>query len=84
MYSSDVLNVNANRMQLVFEQYTKMFESRISAGAAEKYRRGKNLTRKLWRGPTTWRDMLENASSDTANWQIGKWSNFTSFKSLPG
>ena len=32
----DVLNVNANWMKSFFEEYTKMFESRISAGATDK------------------------------------------------
>ena len=37
-----------------------MFESRISVGAKENYRGGKNLTQTRMRGPTTWRDMLKN------------------------
>ena len=28
---------------------------------------GKTLTQRRWRGPTTWKDMLENALRDTAN-----------------
>ena len=35
-YIWDVLNVNANRMKSLFRNIQKMFESRISAGAAEK------------------------------------------------
>ena len=34
--------------ELIIEQYTKMFESRISAGATGNYVGGKNLTRKNW------------------------------------
>ena len=36
MYTWDVLSVNANRIETIIEQYTEMFESRISAGAKEK------------------------------------------------
>ena len=36
MYVWDVLDVNANRTKLLFEQHKEMFESRISAGATEK------------------------------------------------
>ena len=32
--------------ETILEQYTKMFESRISAGATENYRDGRNLTHK--------------------------------------
>ena len=47
-------------------EYTKMFESRISAGATEKIRGV--LTQRQSYGLTTWKDMLENTLSDTANW----------------
>ena len=46
------------------------------------YRDSKNLTHKLWRGPTTWNDMLENVLSDTVNWQTRKWSNFIKSQAL--
>ena len=45
MYTWDVLNVNANRMKQLLNN-KKMLESRISAGATENYRDGKNLTHK--------------------------------------
>ena len=38
---------------------------------------GKHFTRKQWRSPTTWKNMLKNVLSDTANWQTRKWTNFT-------
>ena len=41
-----------------------MFESRISGGE---------------RGPTTWKDMLENAWNGIANWQTKRRSNNTKF-----
>ena len=84
MCTWDVLNVNANR-KIIIKEYTKIFESRISAGATEKLSGWKSLTRKLWRGPMTWKDMLKHALSDTVNQQTRMWSNFTqSFKSLLG
>ena len=58
-----------------------MFESRISASATEKLPGRENLTQEQSHGPTTWKDMLENALSDTANWQTKKWSNDTKVSS---
>ena len=53
-----------------------MFESRISAGATESWQGRRSLTQRRWRGPTTWKDMLENALGDTASWKTNKWSSF--------
>ena len=61
-----------------------MFESRISAGAKEKYLGGKNSTQKLWRGPLTWKDMLKNALKSVANWRTKKGATQESFESLLG
>ena len=50
-----------------------MFESRISAGATENITGvGKTSRKKQSRGPTTWKDMLENALRDFASWQMNK------------
>ena len=38
-----------------------MFESRISAGAIEKLPGWNQIREKNQRGPTTWKDMIENA-----------------------
>ena len=43
----------------IIDEYRKMFESRISAGATENYQGGRNLTQRWLRGPTTWKDMLK-------------------------
>ena len=51
----------------VFKEYKEMFKIRISAGATENYQGGKNLTQRLLRGPTSWKDMLFNASRDIMN-----------------
>ena len=47
--------------EIVIDEKRKMFESRISARATEKYRCGRNLTRRRSRGLTTWKDMLKTA-----------------------
>ena len=67
--------------ETIIAHYTKMFESRISLGAKGNWD-GKNLTRKLWRDLTTWKDMPQNASNDTVNKRIRKWSNCTKFQAL--
>ena len=48
----------------MIELYTKMFESRISAGATEKLLGGKSLTKQLSRAHTIWKDMRESVSKD--------------------
>ena len=50
-----------------------MFESRISAGVTEK------LPGWDKRGPTTWKDRLENAWNGIANWQTRRQSIYTRF-----
>ena len=55
----------------IIEQYTKMFESRISAGATQK------PLAQIVTYPSIWKDMLKNALSDVVNWQTRKWSNCT-------
>ena len=42
-----------------------------------------NLAQKLQRGPTTWKDMLENAWNGMANWQTKRRSNCTKFLIIP-
>ena len=67
------------------EQYTKMFESRISAGATEKLPGRKKLTRKQKRGPTTWKDMIKKCVErycELANKKVEQL--LQSFKSLLG
>ena len=40
---------------------------------------GTNLARKLQRGPTTWKDMIENAWNGIATWRTKRRSNFNKF-----
>ena len=46
------------------------------------YQVGKNLLQRRLRGPTTWKDMLENALRDTAGWQTTKSSSSAKFQVL--
>ena len=64
--------------ETIIEEYTKMFESRISAGA-EKL---PGWEQPHARGLTTWKDILENTLSDTASWQTRVWSSYTKFQVL--
>ena len=47
--------------EIIIEQYTKMFESRISAGATEKPPGWEKPHAKTVAWPTTWKDILKNA-----------------------
>ena len=47
-----------------------------------KYQDGTTLAQKPQRGPTTWKDMLENAWNGIANWQTKRRSNHTRFPVL--
>ena len=51
-----------------FKEHKEMFKIRISAGATENYQGGKSLTQRRLSGPTTWKDMLKNASRDIVIW----------------
>ena len=50
--------------KIIVDEYIKMFESRISAGAIEKYQGGKNLTQRRSHGPSTWKGILKKALRD--------------------
>ena len=76
----DVLSVCANRMKQLLNSMRTCLSHEFSAGATEKLTGCENFTRKPLCGPTTWKDMLKNALSDTVNWQTRKWSNCTKFQ----
>ena len=40
--------------EIIMEEYNKMFESRMSAGATENFQGGRNLTKKRLSGLMTW------------------------------
>ena len=69
MKISDALNV-------------KMFESRISAGAAEKLLGWEKPHAKTVSGPVTWKVMLKSALKDIVSWRIKRRSNCTKFQPL--
>ena len=66
--------------EIIIEDYTKMFESRISAGATENYLGRKNLTQKQLHGPMMWKDMPKSMWKDTADWKRRKMSNCRKFQ----
>ena len=82
MYVRDVLNVNANLMKQLLNDIQRCLNHVFLLEQLKNYRGGKSLTQKQWRGPTTGKDMLENALSDTVNWQTRKWSSLTMFQVL--
>ena len=61
------------------EQYAKMFESRISAGATEKIPGWQKPHAQTEAWSNDMEGLLKIALSDTVNWQTRKWSNFTKF-----
>ena len=69
--------------EIVVAEYTKMFESHVSAGTTEKFRCGRSLTQKQKRGPTTWKDMLENALNESASWHTKNGAALQSINSMP-
>ena len=69
----------------IIDEYREMFESQNSAGATEKLPGWeKPFTQRRWHGPTTWKDMLENALSDIANSRTKRQSSFSKFQIFVG
>ena len=67
-----VLNVNANRMKQSLNSIGRCLNHECLLEQLKSYQGGKSLTQKQSRGPTTRKDMLEYALSDTVNWQTKK------------
>ena len=82
MCTWDALRGNANRMKQSLNSTQICLSHVFLLEQHKNYRGGKNLTHKQKRCLTTWKDMLKNALSDTANWQTRKWSNCTKFQAL--
>ena len=70
MYIWDVLNVNANRMKLLLNNIQRCLNHVFLLEHMKITRVGKKPTQRWWRGPTTWKVMLQNAMSDS--WQTKK------------
>ena len=82
MYTWDVLNVNANLMKQLLNSMQRCLNYVSLQEQLKNHRGEKSFTQKPWPGPPTWRDMLENALSDTVNWQTRKWSSITRVQAL--
>ena len=62
----------------IVDNYRTMFESRISAGATEKYHSRKICV--FLRGPTTWRVMKRNVWNDIVSWRTKRLNNSTKYQ----
>ena len=76
----DVLNVNANRMELLLTKIQRCLEHVFPLEQLNNHWDGRSLTQRRWPGPTRWKDMLENALNDIVNWQTRKWSSFSKYQ----
>ena len=81
-YTWDVLNVNANRMKLLLRNTHRCLNHVFLLEQLKSCQGGRSFTQSLWHGPTTWKDMLDFALSETVNWQTRKWSKYTKFQVL--
>ena len=81
-YFWDVLNVNANRMNLKNTQ--RCLNHIFLQEQLKSYQDVESLTQQRWHGLMIWKDMLENALSDAAKWWEKDRAVIQSFKSLFG
>ena len=65
----DALKRECKPNEIIIEEHKKMFESRVSAGTIEKIPGGRNLTQKMSRDHTIWKDTRKSALRDIVNWQ---------------
>ena len=72
----DALNVNVNRTRSSLNNRRRCLDHAFLLEQLKSYQDGKNLTQKQLHGPPTWKDMLESALNDVANWQTRKWSSY--------
>ena len=59
------------------DNYRNMFESKISAGALEKYQFPRNRMRIFPHGPVTWKVMQRSEWKDIANWRTKQLNSYT-------
>ena len=64
-YTWDVLSVNANRMKRSSNNPQRCSNHEFLLERLKNYQGGRNLTPKLSRGPTTWKDTRKNALTGT-------------------
>ena len=82
MYIWDALNVNVNRTKTLSINIEKCSNHEFLIPQMKNYQDVRNFTQKLSRGPSTWKDMLENAWNSIVNWQTKRRSNYTRFPVL--
>ena len=58
-FFGDALNVNASRTKSLLMNTEKCSDHEFLLEQLKNYKGGKNLTQKLSRGPTTWKDVLK-------------------------
>ena len=74
--------MHANRMKSLLRYVQKCSNHVFQLEQLKNYHGVKNLTPRRLRGPTTWKDMLQNAWRDTANWQTKTQNSWTNFQVL--
>ena len=67
----------------IVDNYRNMFESKISAGAAESYPILRNFAQTFLHGPMIWKVMRRNAWTDIVNWRTKQLNNKTKSQSTP-
>ena len=65
-----------NRMKLLLRNTHRCLNHVFLLEQLKSCQGGRSLTQSLWHGPTTWKDMLDFALSETVNWQTRKWSKY--------
>ena len=68
----DALNGSANQTKTSLSSTTRCLSPVFLLEQPKNYQDGKSLSQKLQRGPTTWKDMPENAWNDIVNWRTKK------------
>ena len=79
---SDVLNVNANQMNLLLNNTQKCLNHVFLQEQRKNYLCEKNLTQKQLHGPMIWKDTPQNMWKGTTNLRTRKLSNNTKFQVL--
>ena len=78
-FTLDVLNGDPNQTRKLLDNTRRCFNLLFLLEQPRNYQDGTNVSQKLQRGPTTWKDMLENAWNGDAKWQTKRVSNFSKF-----
>ena len=78
MFTEDALNPTRKSL----DNIRKCLHPVFLPEQPKNFQGGSNLAQKLLRGPTTLKDMLENAWNGIANWQTRRHSNYSRFPVL--